>query len=243
MKRAPPAMPVVAFFGVWLYGVQAALAQSCIVDPIPYNLTSDTVDWSIKVENGRACVRGLRFGRVEIENLKLLSPPQSGEVSLEGPGFTYKPKGNFTGQDLFSLMVFGRLNGRRGSSTIHVTVSVGRTAAPNSLAQPAVPNPPAQPADTITPSVSFITPSDGEIVSGSLVLAASASDNVAVASVQFIVEGVNIGPAIASPPYTTAWNTASVANGSHTLYAVAQDTAGNYGTAGIKVTVKNIMSK
>jgi hypothetical protein len=70
-------------------------------------------------------------------------------------------------------------------------------------------------------------------------LTATASDDVALAKVQFIIGGKNIGSAVASPPYATVWDSTGVADGSYTLYAVAQDTSGNYKTSSVRVIVKN----
>lgn len=96
------------------------------------------------------------------------------------------------------------------------------------------------PPDTTPPSVSFTVPTAGSTVSGSSVtLAATASDNIAIASVQFKVDGGNIGSAITSSPYTTTWDSTSVGNGAHTLAAVAKDTSGNYATSSISVTDSN----
>jgi peptidoglycan hydrolase-like protein with peptidoglycan-binding domain len=96
------------------------------------------------------------------------------------------------------------------------------------------------PPDTTPPSVSLTAPTNGSLVFGSsVVLTATASDNVAVANVQFKVDGVDIGSAITSSPYTTMWNSSGVSDGSHTLYAVAEDTAGNFATSSISVTVRN----
>ena len=94
--------------------------------------------------------------------------------------------------------------------------------------------------DTTPPSVSLTAPSSGATVSGSSVtLTATASDTVAVANVQFKVDGTNIRSAITSSPYTTTWNSAGVSDGSHTLYAVAEDTSGNYATSSISISVRN----
>lgn len=94
--------------------------------------------------------------------------------------------------------------------------------------------------DTTPPSVSLTVPSANSTVGGSSVtLTATASDNVAIANVQFKVDGANIGSAITSSPYTTSWNSTVVTDGSHTLYAVAKDTSGNYATSSISVTVRN----
>src|SRR5204863_1147927 len=66
------------------------------------------------------------------------------------------------------------------------------------------------------------------------------SDNVGVAGVQFQLDGANLGAEVASAPYQISWNTATVANGSHSLTAKARDAAANSTTsAAITVTVNN----
>ena len=107
--------------------VAGASAQSCVIQAPRYSLKADTVDWAIKVASGRSCIHGMRFGNVQIEGVKLVSPPQSGQVTVEGPGFRYTSKTKYTRSDSFSLSVVGRVNNVRGSSTIRVTVSVGES--------------------------------------------------------------------------------------------------------------------
>ncbi len=94
--------------------------------------------------------------------------------------------------------------------------------------------------DTTPPTVSITAPGNGATVSGSVTVSANASDNVAVASVQFELDGANAGSPVTSAPYSYSWNTASSANGSHTLSAVAVDTSGNAATSAVvTVTVNN----
>ena len=46
---------------------------------------------------------------------------------------------------------------------------------------------------------------------------------------------------LTSAPYTLSWNTVPVANGTHTLTAIARDTAGNAKTSSVvNVTVNNV---
>ena len=45
--------------------------------------------------------------------------------------------------------------------------------------------------------------------------------------VQFKLDGANLGSEDTSAPYAVTWNTATAANGPHTLSAVARDAAGN----------------
>src|SRR5262249_8015442 len=80
--------------------------------------------------SGQSCIRGLRHNRVTIDTAKLISPPQSGQVKLLGPGFSYTAKSDFEGQDSFTIRVSGMLNGIRGSSDIRIIVSVGPNVSP-----------------------------------------------------------------------------------------------------------------
>src|SRR5262249_3408682 len=81
-------------------------------------------------------------------------------------------------------------------------------------------------------------------VSGTAVtVSANASDNVGVVGVQFLVDGAAAGSEATTSPYQIAWNSTSVANGTHTLSARARDAAGNQTTsAGVSVTVTNTPS-
>jgi hypothetical protein len=94
--------------------------------------------------------------------------------------------------------------------------------------------------DTTAPTVSMTAPANGATVSGTVTLTCNAADNVGVASVQFQVDGANVGSALTSASYSFALNTASYANGSHTLKAIARDAAGNQTTStAITVTISN----
>jgi hypothetical protein len=97
----------------------------------------------------------------------------------------------------------------------------------------------APPPDTTQPTVSIVTPAAGN-VSGNVNITANANDNVGVASVQYQLDGVNLGSPLTVSPYSFTWNTSGTANGSHTLTAIARDAAGNTGTsAGVTVNVNN----
>jgi hypothetical protein len=98
--------------------------------------------------------------------------------------------------------------------------------------------------DTTPPTVSISSPSAGATVSGSSVaITANASDNVALAGVQFRLDGSNLGSEDTSAPYSFTWNTTTTSNGSHTLTAVARDSSNNTTTSsGISVTVSNAVT-
>src|SRR3984957_9075586 len=95
-------------------------------------------------------------------------------------------------------------------------------------------------ADKTPPSISITAPAPSATVSGTVNVTASAADNVGVASVQFQVDGANVGALESAAPYGIAWDTTKVANGAHQLAAIAKDAAGNTTTSAVvSVTVNN----
>jgi hypothetical protein len=90
------------------------------------------------------------------------------------------------------------------------------------------------------PDVSITAPAAGA-VTGAVAVTATATSTTGVASVQFQVDGVNLGSAVAAPgPYTASWDSTKATNGPHVLTAIATDTTGLAGTsAGVTVTVSN----
>lgn len=95
------------------------------------------------------------------------------------------------------------------------------------------------PPETVAPVVSISAPVASSNVSGTVVVSATASDNVGVAGVQFKLDGVNLGNEDTVAPHFVSWNTASTTNGTHTITAVARDAAGNRATSTVSVTVNN----
>lgn len=94
--------------------------------------------------------------------------------------------------------------------------------------------------DSTFPAVSLTAPTTGTTSTGNTTVSANASDNIGVASVQFQVDGQNIGAADTTAPYSIVWDTTTVSNGMRTLTAIARDAAGNATTsAPVTVTVSN----
>ena len=77
--------------------------------------------------------------------------------------------------------------------------------------------------------------------SGTITLNATASDNVGVTNIEFIVDGVLRG-SDATAPYSLAFDSTTLANGSHTLVARAMDAAGNAGSSSaVAFSVSNVV--
>jgi hypothetical protein len=96
------------------------------------------------------------------------------------------------------------------------------------------------PSDSTPPTVAITAPSDGATVSGTIIVSATASDDVGVASVQFLLDGAPLAEADTTAPYEVAWDTRTVPDGIRTLTARARDAAGNMTVAApMTVTVEN----
>ncbi|PIX61726.1 MAG: hypothetical protein COZ47_00400 [Lysobacterales bacterium CG_4_10_14_3_um_filter_64_11] len=96
---------------------------------------------------------------------------------------------------------------------------------PDNLLGAAAP-PPPPPADITAPAATAAV-SGG---SGSISLTATASDNVGVTRVDFLVDGVVKG-SDATSPYAINLDSTTLSDGDHTLVAKAYDAAGNVGTS------------
>jgi methionine-rich copper-binding protein CopC len=83
------------------------------------------------------------------------------------------------------------------------------------------------PADVTLPTVVIKNPLAGSRVSGSIPVWVTAADNIGVLGVQFQIDGANVGAEDTTAPYQFVLNTKTLADGSHTLAAVARDAAGN----------------
>ena len=92
--------------------------------------------------------------------------------------------------------------------------------------------------DSTRPGVTLTSPEGGATVSGAVPITASASDDVGVGGVRFLVDGHSVGVEDTSAPYEVMWDTSKVAPGAHTLTAIAHDAAGNTrSSAALTVTV------
>ena len=101
----------------------------------------------------------------------------------------------------------------------------------------------ANTGDTVAPTAAITAPMGGATVSGSVTIAATASDNVGVAGVQFLLDNNTLGAEDTTSPYSVSWNTTTAANGTHTLTARARDVNGNTAlSAPVTVNVANAAS-
>jgi hypothetical protein len=122
-----------------------------------------------------------------------------GTVVNNGNGtFTFTPRANFAGVDTFQYTVSDGVASSIG--TVSVTVT-----------------------DAELPTVSFIAPASGTTVTGIVQVAASATDNIGIGSVTFLMNGVVLGVPDNTAPYTAIWNTTGLPNGNYVITAIATD--------------------
>ena len=92
--------------------------------------------------------------------------------------------------------------------------------------------------DVRPPSVEIVEPEDGSYVRGVITIRAEASDNVAVESVEFYIDGSLVFTDY-DAPYEYEWNTTEWADGQHAIRSMAKDLVGNTRDVEISVIVDN----
>jgi uncharacterized repeat protein (TIGR03803 family) len=91
--------------------------------------------------------------------------------------------------------------------------------------------------DGVAPVVSIASPTDGAVLSGMPAVTVSASDNLAISSVELQVNGADYGTTLTSAPFTFNLD---LANGTVVLRAIARDVAGNVSmSAPVTITIAN----
>ena len=94
--------------------------------------------------------------------------------------------------------------------------------------------------DTTKPTASVTSPTGGSVVSGTISIAANASDAVGVTAAKWYVDGVEVVSDYDGAPWIKQWDTTKVVDGSHKIYAKARDAAGNWGSSpSVTFTVRN----
>lgn len=89
---------------------------------------------------------------------------------------------------------------------------------------------PVRVRDIVQPVATITSPANGASVSGPVLVAASATDNVGVTRVDFFLDGTTLLASDTSAPWELTWDSATVAAGAHALSAQAYDLEGNSST-------------
>src|SRR5262245_46270700 len=128
----------------------------------------------------------------------------------------------------------------------HMLIAIARDATGNQATAVitvtvanAVPAPPPVVTDTTPPVVAITAPAAQSTVGGTVAVSSTASDDVGVAGVQFMLDGAALRSEVTSAPYAITWDALTAIAGPHTLSAVARDAAGNTAAAAIAINVSN----
>ena len=97
-------------------------------------------------------------------------------------------------------------------------------------------------SDTEKPIIDIVSPTAWQVVSGSMVIQANVTDNVAIAGVMFNVDDMNVGIEMLNAPYSRSIDTTVLSNGGHTCSVVARDVAGNTETQDVQFMVDNSLN-
>ncbi len=100
-----------------------ANAFNCLGDHKPFQLAGDSIEYSMAIAPGADCIQGLRWSFMQIYAVWVLEKPKHGELVMVGPGFRYKAKPEYVGEDKFSLVVIGKNRHEEGFSTVEIAVS------------------------------------------------------------------------------------------------------------------------
>jgi len=96
---------------------------------------------------------------------------------------------------------------------------------------PVTPVPPAATGDTTPPSVAVTGIAAGATVGDVVSLTADAGDPSGVTAVKWYVDGQEIQWDGDGAPWTDPWDSGTVGNGEHSMFAKARDAKGNWGTS------------
>lgn len=145
------------------------------------------------------------------------------------------------GQSLTFQVLYAPTNVGSNTATLYLRKPNGGVLASVALNGSALAT--AQAADTAPPIVVVTSPANAAVLSGTVTLSASASDNVGVTDVQFYVGSTAIGPLLTAAPYSFSWDTTTVSNGyGYVISAIAWDAAGNRTqSTGVTASVSNVV--
>ncbi len=193
------------------FDIGAIEVQSGSTSPPPSDTTAPTAIASVSGSSGTIVLSANASDNVGVAKVEFLIDGALRGSALSSP-FTLSLNSSTLSNGSHSLVAKAYdAAGNVGTSTA-VSFSVNNTSTP----------PPTDPTDTTAPTVSASLTGN----SGTITLSATASDNVGVARVDFMIDGVLAG-SDASSPYSLSFDSTTLSNGTRYLMAFAYDAAGN----------------
>ena len=113
-----------------------------------------------------------------------------------------------------------------------IAVGLAGNSVPSTIASAVAP----MPADSEAPVITSVSLQNGDVVSGNVTIAATATDNVAIWYINMNASGVSC--TVYSAEATCKWDTSSLAVGDYSVVITAVDAMGNYVRETVTVTVE-----
>ncbi len=177
---------------------------------------SSTVNGTVSLSADASDNSGIANVQFRVDGNNIGSPVSSSPYTL-----SWDSKTVANGSHILSA-VATNLGGLTSTATENITVQ-------NAVATP--------------PSISISTPSNNSSVSDNQMITSSVHDALGIASVQYKLDGNNLGDPVTAMPYSFAWDTTVIPNGSHTLSAVVTNKSGLTATAAnVTVNVQNAVT-
>jgi chitodextrinase len=194
---------------------------------------------------------GLNTSFIEVDDTQPPSMPINVVAAAGAPhivNLTWDPASDNVGIAGYDIYRNGALLASLGAATNYTDTPVSpaftynyqvqaRDVAGNLSARSAVASA-TTPADTTPPSVTLTAPEAGATVNRTVTISANATDNAAIAHVDFLVNGQVIGT-VEEPPFAVSWDSTTVPDGSVTIAARAIDIASNPSTESSRTVLVN----
>src|SRR5437667_1619270 len=158
-------------------------------DPVTVTVFNDTTPPSVPT--------GLTASAVSSSQINLSWTASSDNVGVSGYR-VYRGGTQIATRSTTSFADTGLSPSTTYTYTVAAYDAAGNLSAPSSSASATTPAPP----DTTPPTVSITSPVSGATVGGTTSVTASASDNIGVVGVQFLLDGANLGVEDAAAPYS-----------------------------------------
>ena len=229
--------------GTWIIQLVAFHAASSVESPPPPDTTPPTVAITTPTNgatvSGRVTVSANASDNVAVAKVQMQVDGANTGAALTSAPYQYTLDTTVLSNGTHTLTAVATDTSNNAGRSAPIAVTVNNEAGGGTGTGGTT-------SDNVPPTVSLTSPAPGASLLGvtlsgaQIAFSASASDNVAIASVQFQVDGYAVGSAITAAPYSYRWDSTSVPNGPHTVTAVARDTSGNRTTsAGTTVVVSN----
>ncbi|MDD1519177.1 hypothetical protein DCG74_35715 [Bradyrhizobium sp. WBAH42] len=101
----------------------AHASPACVKERTPFELSQDTVKWTMSIAPGADCIQGLRWSYMQIFKVSVVSGPSRGQLAVVGSGFRYSAEAGARGSDNFTLLISGKNRHAPGTSTLEVEVN------------------------------------------------------------------------------------------------------------------------